>query len=141
MSVPMTGRYVGNLKTVLRHGPSGAELTTAAPVDNRGDGSSFSPTDLVGAALGSCMLTTIAIVAEREGIGFPEASFELEKRMRSDPRRIDAIPVTIRMPAGLSEAARRTLEAAARGCPVQRSLSPEVSAEVCFLYADDERGR
>jgi uncharacterized OsmC-like protein len=60
MAVEITGRYTENLKTELVHGPSGKTLATAAPVDNQGDGSSFSPTALVAAALASCMVTTMA---------------------------------------------------------------------------------
>ncbi len=68
MAVEITGRYAGNLKVDLHHGPSGAEMRTAAPVDNNGDGSSFSPTDLLAASLGACMVTVIGIYAEKYGI-------------------------------------------------------------------------
>lgn len=134
MAVEITGEYTGNLKMKLTHGPSGAELGTAAPVDNNGDGSSFSPTDLVAAALGSCMATVMAILARREGIPFAGASFHIEKHMRSDPRRIDSLPVRIRMPGGLTDAQKSKLERAARTCPVHRSLLPEVRKEVEFVY-------
>jgi putative redox protein len=134
MPVEITGVYTGSLKMELTHGPSGTVIRTAAPVDNKGDGSSFSPTDLLAAALGSCMVTTMAIVAEREGIPFAEASFSLEKHMRSDPRRVDRVPLRIRMPAGLSQPQRERLEHVARTCPVDRSLFPEVEREVEFLY-------
>ena len=134
MAVEITGKYTGKLNVQLRHGPSGAEIHTAAPVDNHGDGSSFSPTDLVAAALGSCMLTVMGIVAERKGIDLSGASFSLEKHMRSDPRRIDRVPVTIRLPAGLSNEQRELLERTALGCPVHRSLLPEVRKEVEFVY-------
>ena len=136
MAVEMSGVYTGGLKMRLTHGPSGAELATAAPVDNRGDGSSFSPTDLLAASLGSCMVTTMAIVAEREGIPFGEAGFTLEKHMRSDPRRVDRIPVTIRMPGGLASQQRARLEDVARNCPVHRSLAPEITRDVEFVYPD-----
>ena len=52
MAVEITGKYIGHLKTELTHGPSGTVIRTAAPVDNQGDGSSFSPTDLAAASLG-----------------------------------------------------------------------------------------
>src|SRR5690349_3800793 len=100
MSVEITGRYTGKLGTELTHGPSGALLRTAAPLDNQGDGSSFSPTDLVAAALASCIVTTMAIVAEREGISFRDATFRVEKHMIAQPRRIGALPVVVHMPAG-----------------------------------------
>lgn len=137
MAVEITGRYVGNLKVEMTHGPSGAVIRTAAPVDNQGDGSSFSPTDLASAALGSCMLTLIAIVGQRDGLDLTGLSFRLEKHMASNPRRIGSIPVTIQMPAGLTPDQRKKLENAALTCPVHKSLSEEVETPVRFVYPDD----
>lgn len=134
MAVEISGTYTGELKMELRHGPSGATLRTAAPRDNQGDGSSFSPTDLLAASLGSCMVTTMAIVARRENIPFESATFVLEKHMRSDPRRVDAVPVTIRLPASLTAEQRAKLENAALTCPVYRSLLAEVRKDVEFVY-------
>lgn len=136
MAIEITGTYGGGLKMELRHTPSGASQRTAAPVDNKGDGSSFSPTDLVAAALGSCAVTTMAIVAEREGIPFDSAAFVVEKHMRSGPRRIERLPLRIRMPGGLSEDQRGILENAARTCPVERSLLPEIERDFIFEYPD-----
>ncbi|MEX2571493.1 MAG: OsmC family protein [Gemmatimonadota bacterium] len=134
MAVEITGSYGGGLKTELRHGPSGSVQKTAAPVDNKGDGSSFSPTDLVAAALGSCAVTTMAIVADRNGIKFDDASFVIEKHMRSDPRRIERLPLRIRMPADLTAEERAILEEAALTCPVARSLLPEIDCDFSFEY-------
>ena len=139
MAVEITGTYTGGLGMTLRHSPSGTEVRTAAPADNMGDGSSFSPTDLLAASLASCMVTTMAIVALREGIPFEGgASFRLEKHMRADPRRVDALPVTLRMPAGLTPEQRARLEHAALHCPVHRSLLPEIRKDVEFVYEDGE---
>lgn len=136
MAVEIRGEYGGNLRVRLTHGPSGTGIHTAAPVDNHGDGSSFSPTDLAAAALGACMLTVMAIAGEKEGIDFSAASFVLEKHMSADPRRIDALPVRLRMPAGLTAEQRSRLERVALACPVYRSLLPEIRKEVEFLYED-----
>jgi uncharacterized OsmC-like protein len=136
MAVEITGSYAGNKKVRLQHGPSGAEIGTAAPLDNNGDGSSFSPTDLVAAALGACMVTVMAIVAERDGIPYDGVDFVVEKHMRADPRRIDKLPVTLRMPAGLTPEQRVKLERTALTCPVHRSLLPEIEKEVRFVYPD-----
>ena len=136
MAVEITGNYTGNLKMELTHGPSGAKLKTVAPADNRGDGSTFSPTDLVAAALGSCIVTTLSIVAEREGIDFTTASFKVEKHMQSDPRRIGKLPVEIHMPPGLSADQRTKLERAGHTCPVHKSLRPEIEVDVRYLYPD-----
>jgi putative redox protein len=134
MAVEIKGTYTGGLKMELKHTPSGASQKTAAPVDNKGDGSSFSPTDLVAAALGSCAITTMAIAAEREGIPFEGASFVIEKHMQSSPRRIEKLPLRIRMPSGLSDEQKRILETAARNCPVEKSLLPEIEREFSFEY-------
>ncbi|MEM1207009.1 MAG: OsmC family protein [Acidobacteriota bacterium] len=136
MSVGMSGEYAGNLRVALHHGPSGSSIHTAAPEDNNGDGSSFSPTDLVAGALGACMVTIMGIIAEREGINLVGCRFTVEKHMRAEPRRIDRIPVTIHMPAGLDDRQRKLLERGALTCPVHRSLMPEVEKPVNFVYLD-----
>jgi len=139
MAVEIRGSYAGNLKIDLTHGPSGTTLTTAAPVDNQGDGSSFSPTDLAAAALGACMLTLIGIKANQEGIALgPELSFRLEKHMSSNPRRIGRLPVVIEMPGGLTADQRTKLERSALTCPVHKSLSHEVEIPVEFRYPDQQ---
>ena len=137
MAVEMRGTYVGNLKISMVHGPSGAEQKTAAPADNNGDGSSFSPTDLAAAALATCAVTTMAIVAERQGIPFERASFSLEKHMGGPPRRISRIPVRITLPESLNAEQRRILENTARNCPVALSLSDEVEKSFEFVYGED----
>lgn len=138
MAVDFTGRYLGNLKVEVTHGPSGTQLVVVPPVDNQGDGSSFSPTDLVAAALSTCMLSLIAIVGTREGVDLTGLAFRAEKHMVSNPRRIGSIPVTIQMPKGLTPDQRRKLENAALTCPVHKSLPPEMEKAVTFVYEDEE---
>ena len=136
MAVVITGRYTGDLKMQVRHELSGTECATAAPLDNHGDGSSFSPTDLVATSLGSCVVTVMAIAAQNEGIPFGEASFRVEKHMASDPRRIAALPLVITMPPGLNEAQRARLEKVGSHCPVHRSIHPDIETPVEFEYPD-----
>jgi putative redox protein len=136
MSVEITGTYVGNLKMELSHGPSGSMVRTSAPKDNQGDGSQFSPTDLLAAAFGSCMVTTMAIIAGRHGIPFSGSSFHVVKEMNADPRRVGRLPIRVQMPEGLTPEQRRILEHAARTCPVERSLLPEIEREIEFEYTD-----
>ncbi len=134
MSVVIEGRYLGRKKVRLVHEPSGVELTTDAPRDNQGEGSAFSPTDLVAGALGACMMTLIGIVAEREGLEVSGMHMRVEKHMRSDPRRIGRLELTLHLPAALAPEQRRRLEAAARSCPVYHSLSPDIELNDRFLY-------
>lgn len=117
----------------LTHGPSATEIRTSPPLDNGGDGSSFSPTDLVGAALASCALTTMALVAKREGLPFGDASARVEKRMVSSPRRIGELVLEISMPR-LPVEHRARLEEVARTCPVAKSLHPDTALPITFRY-------
>ncbi len=129
--------YEGDLHTTARHGPSGAELATDAPKDNQGRGEAFSPTDLVATALGSCMLTVMGIVARRHDWPLQGARAQVEKQMVADPeRRIGRLVVDFRMPAGLDERARGTLERAARGCPVHHSLRSDLEVDLRFDWGD-----
>jgi putative redox protein len=137
--VVMTAATAPAFKTQLEHGPSGSRIATEAPKDNGGTGGSFSPTDLVGAALASCALTTMALVASREGIPFGEAKAAVEKRMTPPPRRIGELVVQIQMPAGLSRAHRARMEETAHGCPVARSLHPDLKLPMSFTYPDAPR--
>jgi putative redox protein len=84
------------------HGPSQTTLTTDAPVDNQGKGESFSPTDLVATALGTCIFTIMGIVAEREKIDLAGMRIAVQKEMSAEPpRRIARLTVRIQMPSGL----------------------------------------
>ena len=127
--------YEGGLRTRAVHGPSGCELVTDAPVDNQGKGESFSPTDLVATALGTCMLTIVGIVAERHGWPVEGASARVEKGMVTDPvRRIGRLEVVIRVPGEFSEKEQELLQKAALTCPVHKSLSAEMEIPVRFEF-------
>jgi putative redox protein len=128
-------QYVGGLRCRAVHGPSGAELVTDAPLDNHGQGASFSPTDLVATALGTCVLTTMGIVAQRHGWELEGAHARVVKVMVSDPtRRIGRLELVVTMPAALDERARSTLERTAHTCPVHHSLGEGVELPMRFEY-------
>jgi putative redox protein len=133
--VEVTGVYEGGLRLRAVHGPSRGELVTDAPVDNHGKGEGFSPTDLIGTSLGTCILTILGILAEKRGLDLTGASFTVKKEMVADPRRrIARLTTTIRLPASLTEEQRRVLETAAHACPVHESLSPRVETPLEFRY-------
>ena len=130
-------RYEGDLHTQATHGPSKATLVTDAPVDNQGKGASFSPTDLAATALGTCMLTTMGIVAKRHGWTLDGATATVEKHMVADPdRRIGKLTVLLSFPPGFDEKARTILERTAVTCPVHRSLHPKVEIPVTFQWGE-----
>lgn len=129
--VEMTLVYEGGLHTVAQHEPSGAKLETDAPVDNQGKGEAFSPTDLLATSLASCMLTTMAIVGDREGWALEGSKARVEKHMELEPRRrVGRVVVEMDLPGGFSAEAQERLDRTARGCPVATSLHPDLEIDL-----------
>ncbi len=129
--------YEGDLRCRALHVPSGRELFTDAPVDNHGQGESFSPTDLVATGLASCIATIMGIYGAKHELDLSGLSIHVEKHMSTDaPRRIVRLPLTIDMPAGMSEKHRAALEKAAAHCPVHQSLAAEIEMPMTFRYPD-----
>ncbi len=135
--VPISISYLGDLRGIALHGPSRTGLITDAPVDNHGKGESFSPTDLVATSLASCILTTMAIVAQRDGLRLDGATAAVEKHMSSQPpRKIAKIVVRLALPPGIPLERQKILERAAHTCPVALSLHPEVEQIITFQWRD-----
>ncbi|MBL4771682.1 MAG: OsmC family protein [Planctomycetes bacterium] len=129
--------YQGQLRTQGTHGPSGASIITDAPVDNRGKGEAFSPTDLVGVALGSCVLTLMGITAQDRGWDLQGATISVGKKMKAEPvRHICRLDLRITAPGTWSAEQREALEASARGCPVMASLGECVTVQMEFNWGN-----
>lgn len=127
--------YEGNLRTSATHGPSGEKLFTDAPVDNHGKGESFSPTDLVATALGSCMQTVMGIYAQQHEIDLLGMTAKVRKIMKTDPpRRIARLEVEIEIPLPADHPRAKALEKAALTCPVHQSLLHEIEIPVDFQW-------
>ena len=128
--------YDGQLRCVATHNQSGTEMQTDAPTDNRGRGESFSPTDLVCTALGTCIITTMAIKAIDKGIELKGTSVNVQKYMSSEPpRRIVKIDITVNAPQlHLDEKDRQLLENIGNNCPVAKSLHPDVEQVVIYNW-------
>ncbi len=133
--VDISIRYSGELHCAATHGPSGNELATDAPCDNKGKGESFSPTDLVATALGTCMATILAMAAEEHGLDVRGMTVKVQKGMSKDaPRRIVSLPSEVHLPLPPSTPQRALLENAARHCPVHQSLPPEIERPTEFFW-------
>ena len=127
--------YLGNLRTEAVHLKSGNTIITDAPPDNNGKGEAFSPTDLLATSLGSCMLTIMGIVAQRNNINIEGTTIEITKVMEANPRRVGEIIVEFSMPANnYSDKEKQLLENAANTCPVAKNLSAELKQTVIFNY-------
>ncbi len=130
--------YEGRLRCRAEHGPSGASLITDAPKDNAGEGASFSPTDLLVTALATCMATTMGIAARRAGFELGAVELDAEKHMHPQPpRRIARAVIAMRIHGSYTPEQRALLEAAAHGCPVARSVHPDLVQDVRFTWVGE----
>ncbi len=137
--VPISVIYQGELRCGAVHDNSGTSLITDAPKDNSGKGESFSPTDLVATALGSCMITTMAILAKKEGLnaGLDGTRVAVEKHMSTDaPRRIVKLVTRVSFPNGIDQSCRERLKQIGDTCPVAKSLHPDIVLDVHYLFPD-----
>lgn len=131
--------YEGGLHCIATHTPSGVIIETDAPVDNRGKGESFSPTDLLATSLGVCYLTTMGIAAEDRGINLKGATCRIEKHMSTDiPRRVIRLVAEINFPAGIPFDKRGILEAVALHCPVSKSIHPDIDVDLKLHFPDGQ---
>ncbi|HPF15765.1 MAG: OsmC family protein [Planctomycetes bacterium] len=127
--------YEGSLRTRATHGPSGDTLITDAPVDNRGKGETFSPTDLVGVALGTCVLTLMGIAANDMGRDLEHPQAQVKKTMKATPvRHIARLTVDVELGGTWTQEERIVLEKAALDCPVRASLGDRVNVEMTFHW-------
>ena len=131
----MTGLYQGELRTEVTHLRSGNKIITDAPPDNNGKGEAFSPTDLACAALSSCMMTLMGILARREGIDLAGLRSEIVKIMDNNPRKIAEIQIVFtHVNLVASDVQKEKLKHAALTCPVALSLSENIKQTVTFNF-------
>ncbi len=127
--------YLGSLRTESIHVQSNTILLTDAPVDNNGKGEAFSPTDLISSALGSCMVTIMGIIAERDGLKIEGLTYEVTKIMQVSPRKIAEIRIDFFWENPIKEQSFiQKLKNAARTCPVALSLDPSIKQTLNFNF-------
>lgn len=127
--------YIGKLRTEATHVQSGNTLITDAPLDNKGKGEAFSPTDLLATSFGSCMLTIMGISAREHGFNIDGTKAKIWKIMESNPRRIDEVKIELTFPKNnYSEKEKKFIEKAAYTCPVNLSLHPDLKKTIIFNF-------
>lgn len=126
--------YVGELRTICIHLQSGTQILTDAPTDNHGKGEAFSPTDLVATALGSCMVSIMAIKSKDLEVDLKDSTVSVTKIMQAEPRKIAKIIVELNMAIDTYEKNKTILERSAMTCPVLLSLHPDIEKEVTFNW-------
>lgn len=128
-------KYLGNLRTEVTHLKSQTNFFTDAPTDNNGQGAYISPTDMVAAALCSCMQTIVGIYCNERRIPFEHCEIEVEKIMTSGPRRISALKLKIDFSGNNWETAlQKGIRAAAEACPVAKSIHPDIELEFEYSF-------
>lgn len=126
--------YLGELRTSSVHLQSGTEILSDAPTDNHGRGEAFSPTDLLANALGSCMVSIMAIKSKDLDVNLEGSTVEVTKIMQAEPRKIAKIVIVMNMSITADEKTRTILERAAMHCPVLLSLNPDIEKDVTFSW-------
>ncbi len=123
-------QYIGNLRTECEHVASGNKLYTDAPIDNKGKGEFFSPTDMVATALGSCALTIMGIFCQEHAIAFNNAIVEVTKVMASNPRRIETVILEMDLSGNNwdDKIAKKVIQAG-KNCPVAKTLGDNINIE------------
>ena len=127
--------YTGELRTQATHLASQNTIITDAPLDNNGKGEAFSPTDLLAASLGSCMLTIMGIAANTHGFSIDGTKISITKIMAANPRRVGEIIVDFTFSNNnYNDKEKMLIEKAAASCPVALSLHPDIKQTVQFNW-------
>ena len=130
--VRIEASYDGNLRCTATHAPSGNQLITDAPLDNKGKGESFSPTDLLATSMLTCIMTIVAIRADSKNISVEGMTGSVEKSMAANPRRIAKLEVVIILPSDLEIDERAWLITEGCNCPVCVSVSESMEVDITF---------
>lgn len=126
--------YLGDLRTSSVHLQSGTEILSDAPKDNHGKGEAFSPTDLLANALGSCMISIMAIKSKDLDLDLTGSTIDVTKIMQAEPRKIAKIEIVMNMSIAADEKNRTILERVAMNCPVLLSLNPDIEKDIVFHW-------
>ncbi|MDD2634743.1 MAG: OsmC family protein [Bacteroidales bacterium] len=128
--------YTGNLRTENLHLQSGQVIITDAPLDNKGKGEAFSPTDLVATGLCNCILTIMGITAQEHGFSIDGAKAKTTKIMAQLPlRRIAEIIIVYDFSmCKLTDKQITLIKNVPNLCPVSLSLDKEVKQNISFKW-------
>lgn len=121
--------YEGNLSTRCVHLSSGSEVIT--------EYAGMSPTELLAASLGACVLTVMALTGRKMGVELSGAKVLVEKEMSRDlPRRVSHLKVHFKSSISLPSEVLEKLETAGIECPIHHSLHPDTKVEFHFTWGD-----
>lgn len=136
MSPTIITKYLGNLRCESIHVKSQNIILTDAPLDNKGKGEAFSPTDLLVTSLTTCMMTMMGIAADFHGLNIEGTTCATTKIMSANPpRKVAKVFIEFNFPTNVfNEEEKAILSRAAYTCPVALSLNHELEKEVIFYF-------
>lgn len=129
--------YLGDLRTEAEHLRSGIRIISDAPLDNKGRGEAFSPTDLLATSLAQCMMTLMGIAANENDFDMRSCSADVHKTMAAAPRRVSVINVNLLIKGSYTETQKEILKRAAINCPVAKSIHPDIHQDVSFQFVEE----
>lgn len=126
-------------RCVVTHALNQSMLTVDVAPEYGGEGKAFSSTDLVAAAVGTCLMTSIDKILERAGHDPRKLEAKVEKILSESPKKIKRVVVSVFYPDPLGDTLIKKLQRAAETCAVKRSLSNTVDVSIQFIDSD-QRG-
>jgi len=131
MATSASALYEGDLKCAVKLGGSDVPFET----DAKGTPGTFSPTDVLSAALATCTASMIGFVAAQHDLDVKGLKVEVEKVMREAPQAVGTFKVKVTFPKiSLDNGMKKRLESAAKACPVKNSLDPKIEIVSEFVY-------
>lgn len=128
-------KYLGELRTEITHLRSGSVIITDAPVDNKGKGENFSPTDMVASALGSCIYTIMGIAAREHSFSIDGSTCSITKIMTDSPRKIGEIKIQFDFTMNnYTDKQKKILDYCVKTCPVALTLNESVFQNVTLKF-------
>jgi putative redox protein len=112
----------GGTRTTVRNDTSSLLSDTTPP---RGSGEGFRPHDLLEAALASCLAITLRLVAVERELPLIDVHVKVHLDRSSDEKTVFRVHIDLDGP--LSYEQRQILLAAARRCPVRKTLSKSIA--------------
>lgn len=120
----VTDTYLGELTVKCVHNRTQTSVMAESKIKDQGKDESFSPIDLLDAALGACALNTMGYFAARHNLDIAGAEADVSRTMTDNGATIAGLEITFRMPArSFKEADKKALENCVNGCPVHKALA------------------
>ncbi len=131
----MTGKF--DRGKVFKAHVRGHEIAVDQPVDNHGEDTAPTPTELLVASLGTCVGLYANSFLRRHEVDTTGVTLEVTWEKATDPDRISAFNIKLHVPAGVPEKLRAPLLRVAKSCYVHHTISGHPAVEVDLVDAPE----